>query len=61
MQDEEKNPNNQNFRVGMELDAMSLDELEKTIGVLKAEIGRLEREFTKKSATLSAAEGAFNL
>jgi len=50
-----------NYEVGMVLDDLSLDELEKTIQVLKNEIERLESEITKKSATLSAAEGAFKL
>ena len=60
--DEETNGlSRQNFQVGMELDAMSLDELEKTIKLLKSEIERLEIEKVKKSATLSAAEKAFNL
>jgi len=53
--------NDKNYQVGMVLDDLSLDELEKTIGILKGEISRLESELIKKSATLSAAEGAFKL
>lgn len=50
-----------NYQVGMVLDDLSVDELEKTIQVLKNEIGRLESEITKKTATLSAAEGVFKI
>lgn len=53
--------NDKNYQVGMVLDDLSLDELGKTIEVLKSEIERLESEIIKKSATLSAAEGAFKL
>ncbi len=53
--------NDKNYQLGMALDDLSLDELEKTIEILKEEVGRLESEIVKKSATLSAAEKAFKL
>lgn len=45
--------------IGMELDALSIDELEQRIEALKEEIERLERAISDKSASRSAADAVF--
>jgi len=47
------------FQIGDDLYGVSVDELNTRIGVLKAEITRIELELTKKSADLSAADLLF--
>lgn len=46
-------------QVGMVLDALSVDELELRIGLLKDEIARLEAEIETKTASRSAADAVF--
>lgn len=47
------------FEIGEDLYGVSVDELNMRLGVLKAEITRIELELTKKSAELSAADLLF--
>jgi uncharacterized small protein (DUF1192 family) len=47
------------FQIGEDLYGISVDELNDRLGVLKAEISRIELEITKKSAELSAADQLF--
>lgn len=47
------------FQIGEDLYGVSVDELNDRLGVLKAEISRIELELTKKSAELSAADLLF--
>lgn len=45
--------------IGEDLSAISIDELEERIALLKSEIERLEEEKSKKSAVKSAADIVF--
>jgi len=47
------------FDIGEDLYGVSVDELNTRLGVLRAEITRLELELYKKSADLSAADLLF--
>ena len=47
------------FQIGEDLYGVSVEELNERLGVLKAEISRIEGELTKKSADLSAADLLF--
>ena len=47
--------------VGMPIDAMSVEELEERIGLLKAEIARLEQAIAARNKTRSEAESLFKL
>jgi len=47
------------FQIGEDLYGVSVAELNTRLGVLKAEISRIEGELTKKSADLSAADMLF--
>lgn len=47
------------FQIGEDLYGISVDELNDRLGVLKAEISRIELELAKKSADLSAADMLF--
>ncbi len=47
------------FQIGEDLYGISVDELNDRLGVLKAEISRIELELTKKFAELSAADQLF--
>lgn len=47
--------------VGMALDAMSVDELEGRVGLLREEIMRLQQAIGEKSASKTAAEAVFKL
>jgi len=47
------------FDIGEDLYGVSVDELNTRLGVLRAEITRLELELSKKSADLSAADLLF--
>jgi len=47
------------FQIGEDLYGVSVDELNDRLGVLKAEISRIELELAKKSADLSAADMLF--
>ncbi len=49
-----------NFMIGQSLDAMSIEEIEKTIARLKAEIARLEAEHAAKVSHKSAADALFS-
>jgi uncharacterized small protein (DUF1192 family) len=46
--------------VGMDLAALSIDELEERVDLLKAEIARLEAEIAAKGSTRAAAESFFS-
>jgi len=47
--------------VGMPIETMSVEELEERIGMLKAEIGRLEQAIAARNKTRSEAESLFKL
>jgi len=46
--------------IGMDLSALSVDELQERIVLLKAEIARLEADIEKKGSTRTAAESLFS-
>ena len=48
-------------RLGEDLDAISVDEIERRIVELKAEIARLEHEKTKKARMRGVADAVFKL
>lgn len=45
--------------IGSDLSMLSVDELKARVGLLRAEIERLEGEITAKSSSRNAAEGLF--
>lgn len=45
--------------IGADLSMLDIDELKLRIGILKAEIERLEVEITSKSSSRNVAEGLF--
>ena len=47
--------------IGQNLDALSAPELAERIGLLKAEVERLERAIEARQATRAAADAAFKL
>lgn len=47
------------YRIGQDLSLLSVEELRRRIGELRAEIDRLESEIASKGATRSAAESVF--
>lgn len=47
--------------VGMSIDAMSVDELQERIGLLEAEIRRLQEAIEARLRTRSAADSMFKL
>jgi uncharacterized small protein (DUF1192 family) len=47
------------YRIGQDLSLLSVEELRRCIGELRAEIDRLESEIASKSATRNAAESIF--
>lgn len=57
--DEAKKP--RGHEVGMPIDTMSVEELEERIGLLKAEIARLEQAIAARNKTRSEAESLFKL
>lgn len=56
-EDEVKRPTG--HEIGMELDAMSVDELSQRIAMLEAEIERLKAAIAAKTAHRSQADGFF--
>ena len=57
--DDDVRQNETLFQIGEDLYGVSVEELNERLGVLKAEISRIEGELTKKSADLSAADMLF--
>ncbi|SIQ38586.1 Uncharacterized small protein, DUF1192 family [Rhizobium sp. RU20A] len=57
--EEATKPKRPGHEIGADLSLISADELQERIGLLKAEIERLEAEMAKKRASRSAAEGLF--
>lgn len=47
--------------IGQSLDALSVDELEERIALLRAEIERLDQAMTVKKASRAAADSVFRL
>jgi uncharacterized small protein (DUF1192 family) len=45
--------------IGADLSMLDIDELKLRVGILKAEIERLEAEITSKSSSRNVAEGLF--
>ena len=56
--DEPRRPPAQH-QIGQDLSALSLHELDERIGLLRAEIARLEQARTNKAASMSAASAFF--
>lgn len=59
--DDESSKNQLSHEVGMPLDAMSIDELQKRISLLGAEIVRVEAAIELKSASRVAADSVFKI
>ncbi|MCB1386782.1 MAG: DUF1192 domain-containing protein [Nitratireductor sp.] len=59
MFDEEPIRKRRVFEIGQKLEELSVEDLDETIAVLKAEIERLESARSAKSDHLSAAEALF--
>jgi uncharacterized small protein (DUF1192 family) len=57
--DDARKPRANAHEVGSDLSLLSADELDHRIGLLKAEIERLEAEKRRKLSSRSAAEGLF--
>ena len=47
------------YEIGQKLDGLSVGDLDQAMGMLRAEITRLEEERARKAETLGAAEMAF--
>jgi len=47
------------YTIGQDLSTLSVEELRRTIGVLRDEIVRLEQELRSKDSTKAAAEALF--
>lgn len=56
---DEPRPKPPAHEVGMDLSRLSVEELRERIGLLRAEIARLETALTAKGATLEAADALF--
>lgn len=59
--DDESSKNQLSHEVGMPLDAMSIDELQKRISLLGAEIVRVEAAIELKSASRVVADSVFKI
>lgn len=57
--DDEPARKKKTHEVGEELAALSLDELDERIALLKAEIGRIEEAIRTKRASAAAADSVF--
>lgn len=57
--DEEISRKNAGHEIGCDLTFLSADELQRRIDLMKAEIGRLEQEISRKTAGRAAAENLF--
>jgi uncharacterized small protein (DUF1192 family) len=58
--DDDRPKKPQAHEIGMDLSALSVAELEERIGLLKAEIIRLEADIEKKGSTRDVAESLFS-
>jgi uncharacterized small protein (DUF1192 family) len=58
--DDDRPKKPQAHEIGMDLSALSVAELEERIGLLKAEIIRLEADIEKKGSTRTVAESLFS-
>lgn len=59
MDDDEERAKAVNHEVGMNIDALSVDELSERIGLLEAEIARLKVAVEARGMTRTAAESLF--
>lgn len=59
MFDEEVTKTPKSHEVGMPIDTMSVEELERRIGLLRSEIARLEGAIADRQKTKAAAESLF--
>ena len=59
--DEAQSASRPDHRLGEDLDALSVDEIDRRIALLGAEIERLQREKVKKQALRGAADAFFKL
>ncbi|MCB1447088.1 MAG: DUF1192 domain-containing protein [Rhizobiaceae bacterium] len=57
--DDDRPQKKSSHEIGADLSMLSVDELKSRIGLLKAEIDRLESEVAAKSSSRNAAEGLF--
>ncbi len=57
--DDDKPKKKITHEIGQDLTLLSVDELNVRIGLLKEEIGRLERDMVNKRATKAAADAFF--
>lgn len=57
--DDEPKKKPKTHEIGQDLSALSVAELEDRIGILRAEIARIEAELTAKGTTKNAAEALF--
>ena len=57
--DEDKAVPKPHFTIGQELSTLSVEELRRTIDLLRKEIARLELELASKDTTKAAAEALF--
>lgn len=58
-EDEEARPTQQEIVVGADLSKLSVKELEERIGLLKAEIARIEADLAAKQSSRAAADSVF--
>lgn len=61
MDDEERPPKGRQHEIGMVLDSLSLDELDRRIALLESEIARLREAIAAKRSTRAAADAVFKL
>lgn len=57
--EDDKPKKKSSHEIGSDLSMLSVDELRLRVGILKAEIERLEVEIAAKSSSRNAAEGLF--
>jgi len=58
--DDDRPKKQADHEIGMDLSTLSVAELQERIGLLKAEIVRLEADIEKKGSTRDAAESLFS-
>ncbi len=60
-EDEATRPMQREIVVGADLSKLSVEELEERVGVLKAEIARIEADLVVKRSSRAAADSVFKL
>ncbi len=59
MMDEDAAPRPSKYTIGQDLSTLSVEELRRTIALLREEIARLEQELRSKDSTKAAADALF--